>query len=89
MNWVDIILIIALASFGVFIAYQIGRMLFGGSWSPENVIIGLLIFSLGTTVAVLRKSDSNSHKLDSLQKSFGSLARDYKDHMNSYHYKKE
>ena len=45
LNWVDIILILL----GLFIAYQLLRAIFGGSWQTEGLIIALLIFNLGMT----------------------------------------
>ena len=45
ISWIDILLIL----FGLFIAYQLLRKIFGGSWQTESLIIGLLIFNLGLT----------------------------------------
>lgn len=45
LNWIDIILILL----GLFIAYQLLRKIFGGSWQTESLIIALLIFNLGIT----------------------------------------
>ena len=45
IDWVDIILIIL----GLFIAYQLLRAIFGGSWQTESLIIALLMFNLGLT----------------------------------------
>ncbi|RLE43484.1 hypothetical protein DRJ48_00830 [Candidatus Woesearchaeota archaeon] len=56
------------ALFGGYIIYQIFRILFGGSWSPENIIIALLIFSLGLTVTILRRSDDTSINLKTFKK---------------------
>ncbi|MBU3907426.1 MAG: hypothetical protein KKA64_04220 [Nanoarchaeota archaeon] len=45
LKWVDILLILL----GLFIAYQLLRAIFGGSWQTESLIIALLIFNLGLT----------------------------------------
>lgn len=45
LNWLDIALILL----GLFIAYQLLRAIFGGSWQTESLIIALLIFNLGLT----------------------------------------
>lgn len=45
LDWVDILLILL----GLYIAYQILRVLFGGSWETESLIVSLLIFNLGLT----------------------------------------
>lgn len=45
LSWIDIILILL----GLFIAYQLLRKIFGGSWQTESLIIALLIFNLGIT----------------------------------------
>lgn len=45
LSWIDIILIIL----GLFIAYQLLKAIFGGSWETESLIISLLVFNLGLT----------------------------------------
>jgi len=45
LDWFDILLIL----FGLFIAYQLLRAIFGGSWQTEALVIALLIFNLGLT----------------------------------------
>ena len=45
LNWLDIVLILL----GLFIAYQLLKAIFGGSWQTESLIISLLIFNLGLT----------------------------------------
>jgi len=64
--------------FGLYILIQILRVIFGGSWTNEDLIIGLLIFNLGciftigVSVAQL-KSDHNY-----LKGQFRSLVSDFK-----------
>ena len=45
LKWIDIILILL----GLFVAYQILRAIFGGSWQTESIVIALVIFNLGLT----------------------------------------
>ncbi len=45
LSWLDILLIL----FGLFIAYQLLRAIFGGSWQTESLVIALLMFNLGLT----------------------------------------
>ena len=56
LSWIDILLII----FGLFIAYQLIRVIFGGSWQTEAIIIALLMFNLALTW----KLSSNIWKLN-------------------------
>jgi ABC-type multidrug transport system permease subunit len=64
--------------FGLYLLIQVLRVLFGGLWTNEDLIIGLLIFNLGCiftigiSVAQL-KSDHNY-----LKSQFRSLVRDFK-----------
>ena len=80
MNLTERFLTFMLVIFGLFIIVQILRILIKGSWNPEDIIISLLIFNLSLTVALLRRTDSNSIKINNLRKSFTSLARDYRNH---------
>ncbi|MEK6880926.1 MAG: hypothetical protein AABY22_15000 [Nanoarchaeota archaeon] len=45
LTWIDILLILL----GLFIAYQIIKAIFGGTWEIEDIILALLIFNLGLT----------------------------------------
>ncbi len=82
MNWEKIITWV-LIILGIFLSIQLVKVIVGGSWNAEDIIIGLLIFSLGLNITVLRRADHNSHRLDNLTKSFKSLARDFKKHVRS------
>ena len=57
LDWFDIILII----FGLFIAYQLLRVILGGSWQFESLIIAFLVFNFG----ILWKINNNLWRLDS------------------------
>lgn len=79
---------VLLVLFGLFIAFQTLRKIFGGSWSTENVIISFLAFNTGAlfTVAILitqLKSDYKHFKEDNktFKESFKQLATDFKEHI--------
>ncbi len=64
--------------FGLYILIQILRIIFGGSWTTEDLIIGLLIFNLGSIftigVSVAQLKSDHNH----LKEQFKSLASDFK-----------
>ncbi len=64
--------------FGLFILIQILRVIFDGSWTNEDLIIGLLIFNLGSIftigVSVAQLKSDHNH----LKGQFKSLASDFK-----------
>ncbi len=43
LSWIDIVLIL----FGLFLAYQLLRAIFGGTWQTESLIIAFLVFNFG------------------------------------------
>ena len=65
-KWVDVLLILL----GLFIAYQLLRAIFGGSWQTEAIIISLLIFNLGLTWKLSLKLEGhiNWHKFRNEEK---------------------
>lgn len=67
--------------FGLFLLFQIIRNMLGGSWSTEDIIIGLLIFNLGGlfTIGIIAAQLRSDH--DHLKNQFGSLANDFKSHL--------
>jgi len=64
--------------FGLYILIQILRAIFSGSWTTEDLIIGLLIFNLGSIftigVSVAQLKSDHNH----LKEQFKSLATDFK-----------
>ena len=72
---------IFLILFGLFIAYQILRKVFGGSWIVESLIIALLMFNIGYTIKMDRRLTRIEADLHHLRKQFDSLAYDYKEHV--------
>ena len=87
-DWIEVFVVVVLILFGLYVGLQIIKLLIGGSWDSENILIALIVFSLGLNITILRKSDANYHKLDSLTNSFKCLASDYKVHMRELHHKR-
>lgn len=78
MQLVSIIILIIL---GLFLAYQIIRKIFSGSWSSEDIILTLLVFNLGcvfTIILNLAKLNSDHYHLE---RQFYLLAKDFKEHI--------
>lgn len=67
--------------FGLFLLIQILRKIMGGSWGTEDIIIGLLIFNLGSifTIGVMVAQIKSDH--NHLRNQFKSLANDFKSHI--------
>jgi len=55
LNWIDIVLILL----GLFIAYQLLRAIFGGSWQAESLVIALVIFNLGLSWRISMKLEGH------------------------------
>lgn len=70
-------------AFGIFIAYQILRIIFGGSWPSEDAILALLILNITLTVSMSLYTTQGITKIRSdlthLTKQFDSLAADFKE----------
>ena len=43
---------IILVLFGLFLIFQLIRKMFGGPWSVEDIIIGLLLFNTGAILTI-------------------------------------
>lgn len=78
LQWAEKVMVIFLIIFGLYLLFQIVRKIVGGSWTAEDVILGILffnsgaIFTIGIMLAQLR-SDHNH-----LNSQFKSLAEDFK-----------
>ena len=72
---------LALILFALFLLVQIVKVMAGGSWSSEDIIIGLLIFNLGSvfTIGLLVAQLKSDHNY--LKNQFKSLAGDFKLHI--------
>ncbi len=55
----DKIMDFILALFGLFIAYQLIRKIFGGSWQAESLIIALLVLNLGIILRLSSKFEGH------------------------------
>lgn len=76
------ILIIILLVLGIFLAYQIIRKIFGGSWSSEDIILTLLVFNLGCVFAIILNLAKLNSDHQHLEKQFYFLAKDFKEHIS-------
>jgi membrane protein required for beta-lactamase induction len=86
ISLIETILITILSFFGIFIFYQLIRLLLHGSWSSENILIALFVFNMGLTVSILRKTDANSHDIKAMKKTLSAIGNDFKSHIKEYHY---
>ena len=79
-KWIEPVLIL----FGIFIIYQIIKVILGGSWTTEDIIISLLVFNLGSifTIGWMVAELKSSHR--HLGSQFKSLAEDFKNHIHSH-----
>ncbi len=69
---------ILLALFGLFLLYQIIRIILGGSWQIEEVILALLVFNISLTVTLLIPVIKNSMEVKHLKEQFKALVHDFK-----------
>ena len=73
---------LSLAALAIFITYQILRIIFGGSWSGENVIMVLVAANLRYSFSISKDIKGVQHDQRNLQRSFNALASDFKKHIN-------
>lgn len=73
----EIILIV----FGIFMLYQIIRKILGGSWTIEEIILGIVLLNIGATftIGIMLAQVKSDH--GHLKKQFNSLAGDFKAHV--------
>jgi len=83
----NMIIILLLIMLGIFTAYQIARILLGGSWAAEDVLItlnGVIIISLfvivGYMISLSKATGRLEANFENLKNSFCSLAKDFKQH---------
>ena len=82
-NITQVILIIILLILGIFLAYQIIRKIFGGSWSNEDIILTLLVFNLGCVFTIILNLAKLNSDHQHLERQFFHLAKDFKEHISS------
>ncbi len=77
-------IIILLVILGLFIGYQIIRLLLGGSWKAEDIIVSLLVFNLGAvfTIGLMLATLMSDHK--HLSNGFSLLVKDFREHLKSH-----
>lgn len=51
--------------FGIYVAYQIVKILLGGSWGVEDAILALVVLNITITFGSLIHSNSRLSKLES------------------------
>jgi len=78
---------IVVVLFGLFLLFQLIRKILGGSWSAEDLIIGLLLFVVGSlfTIGMMVAQLKSDHK--NLKSQFRSLAEDFKKHLTKNNHK--
>jgi len=74
----DIVLKTLLTLFGLLLIYQLIRVIFGGSWSTEELVVALLVLNISITFSLAKKVESNAVETRNLKISFLSLAKDFK-----------
>lgn len=83
LDTIEIVMIIFLIIFGLFLAYQIILKILGGSWSTENIIIALLMLNIGLTFANTIRITKLGLNHAYLSGSFRHLANDFKLHLQN------
>jgi hypothetical protein len=81
MRKLEQILKVFLTLFGAYLLYQIIKKMMGGSWSVEELILGLIIFNIGATFTIGMMIVQVKAGLKHLTRQFSSLAQDFKSHM--------
>jgi len=78
---IQLIMIILLIIFGLFLAYQIILKILGGSWSTENIIIAFLVFNIGLAFTIAFNLAQLRSDHNHLARQFYHLAKDFKKHV--------
>jgi len=78
----QILLMIILILFGLFISYQIIRKIVGASWETESIIIALLMLNIGLTFTIAISQVKLNSDHNHLQRQFQYLAKDFKEQMS-------
>jgi uncharacterized membrane protein len=77
----DILFVVALTIFALFIIYQILRKVFGGSWATEGLVIALLVLNITLTFHLTKEVTQIKTDLSHIKMEFRSLAHDFKEHI--------
>lgn len=74
---VEILIVI----FGMYLLFQLIKIIFGGSWSSEDMVIALLIFDTSCLFTVIILIVQVKTDLGNLKSQFRALATDFKAHL--------
>ena len=83
INAMEKVLIILLVIFGLYLLVQIVRKIIGGSWTTEDIILGLLILNLGSIITIGTMMAQLRSDHDHLKTQFYSLANYFKSSKKS------
>jgi len=78
------IIVILLAVFGLFLAFQIIKKIFIGSWETEDLILAILFFNTGAVFSIIFILATIKSDLKHLSKKFDSLVSDFKGHLKEH-----
>jgi len=79
---IEIIAVILLIIFGLFIVYQLILKILGGSWATEDIIVALLIFVIGIVFTIALNLVKLNLKHEYLERQFYFLAKDFKKYVS-------
>lgn len=78
----EIIIYLFLIGLAIFIIYQLIRKILGGSWETPDIMVALLIMTIGIVFNTALKLSKVETRLNNLSKGFHCLAGDFKSHIN-------
>lgn len=78
------IIVIFTAILGLFIVYQIIKIIIGGSWRGEDIILTILIFNTSAVFSIVYTLATIKSDLKHLSKKFDYLATDFKTHLKEH-----
>ena len=79
-----LIFLILIIIFGLVILYQIILKILGGSWEIENIIITVLLFNVGFTIAIALKMITFSTDYNYFKKHMYSFVKDFKNFKDNF-----
>ncbi len=82
MDVIQLLLMIILIIFGLFLLYQVVLKILGGSWQTEDIIVSLLILSISFTFAIALNQIRYSVDYNYFKRNIHSLAKDFKEHVS-------
>lgn len=82
MDVIQLLLMIILIIFGLFLLYQVVLKILGGSWQTEDIIVSLLILSISFTFAIALNQIRYNVDYNYFKRNIHSLAKDFKEHVS-------